>query len=273
MKLKKKIVILYSGGLDSFIMKELAKSKKLNYKLVYFDIGQEYNYKEIKAIKKIKEKVEIRKVEWITSKENIKSKKGTKSGNIFIPGRNFILASLAASIYLPDEIWLGGLRGEDHQDSTDKNEKFIDLVNESWNYIYKPFNTPKLVFPFFELNWGKFEATSWLYKVNKTPKKEILKTSSCLKASKGKNCGKCVVCLRRHYIFLQLGFKEKYETHPLTSKNNRQIVLEMINNELNPNLPFHYDKFRRREIIGGLKKEFKTNNLLKIKNKIKKDFK
>ena len=50
---KKKIVILYSGGLDSFIMKKLAEAKypDLDLTLVHFDIGQAYSEKEDNAIK------------------------------------------------------------------------------------------------------------------------------------------------------------------------------------------------------------------------------
>ena len=97
--MSKKVVILYSGGLDSFTMWKIAEKEGYDYTLVHFDIGQPYNKKELEAIKKLGHKVDIRKVDWIRDENQLKGKKGA-IGNIMIPGRNLTLASLAASIYL-----------------------------------------------------------------------------------------------------------------------------------------------------------------------------
>jgi|GEM_PF-6346610 len=263
----KKIVILYSGGLDSFIMKELAKSKGYEVKLLHYDIGQGYSEKELKAIKDSGEDVEIRTVDWLKPNEELSGKQENNSGNIFIPGRNMVLASLAASAFLPDEVWMGGLKGEDHDKATDKNKKFIDKTNELWSYVYSPFDTvPKLVFPLVEQNWGKFEAVKWLYEEAKISKDEILKTSSCLSDSSSKNCGHCVVCCRRKYIFKQLGFEEEYENDPLTGIDNLKMLTEMIATDHLEDSEIHYDHWRRNEILPGLKIEFGTDDLGSIKN-------
>jgi len=258
----KKIVILYSGGLDSFIMKKLAESKGYETKLVHFDIGQGYSKKEMDAIHNSGYDVEIRKVDWLRPQQELSGKQENNSGNIFIPGRNLILSSLAASIYLPDEIWMGGLKGEDHAGATDKNKTFIDKTNDTWSYVYSPFDTvPKLVFPLVDQNWGKFEAVRWLYENGHATKNEILSTSSCLSDSESKNCGRCVVCCRRKYIFKQLGFEEEYENDPLTGKDNLNMIIEMLKTDPStPDDEVHYDKWRRREIIPGLYKEFGTED-------------
>lgn len=255
----KKITILYSGGLDSFIMVKLAQSLSYDYNLVHFDIGQEYNNKEAKAIDDSGFDVEVRKVDWLNASSELFGKQENNSGNIFIPGRNMVLASLAASIYLPDEVWLGGLKGEDHAQATDKNAKFVQKTNELWSHVYGVFDTvPKLVFPLVDQNWGKFEAVEWA--THHADIKDILKTSSCLSEEPG-NCGHCVVCCRRKYIFKQLGFEETYNADPLESISNLKMVIEMLKTPKDAkDEDTHYDSWRRREIIPGLYKEFDTTN-------------
>ena len=252
----KKVVILYSGGLDSRIMLHLAESMGLDVKLVHYDIGQPYNKKETEAIKKSKRPVEIRKLDWIRTEKDIKSKDGNAAGNIMIPGRNLALATMAASTFLPDEIWMGGLKGEDNKGATDKNYGFIKHTNAVFDYVFKPYErTPKLVFPLLERNFGKFEAVKLAYE-NGLSEEEILNTSSCLSGEEG-NCGRCIVCFRRNFIFKQLGIEEKYNHDPLKSMQNLMMVKEMISDQKAPqNSDVHYDEYRRREIIPGLLKEF-----------------
>ncbi len=273
-KENKKIVILYSGGLDSFVMMKLAQSKNLDIILCHYDIGQAYSKKELKAIKSCNHLVQIKKVDWLNQNQDLFSKKDNNCGSIFIPGRNMVLASLAASTFLPDEVWIGGLKGEDNIKATDKNKTFVDKTNELWSYVYSPFSVvPKLVFPLVNQNWGKFEAVEWLYKNNIASKEEILQTSSCLNDTKEKNCGVCIVCCRRKYIFKQLGFEEEYEQDPLSNKDNLKMIIEMLEDTNEPNDPnepqdltkfIHYDSFRKKEILPGLYLEFKTQNHLEL---------
>lgn len=258
------IVILYSGGLDSFIMKKLAEVMHPNVepKLVHFDIGQEYSEKEMLAIKNSGYDVEIRKVDWLRPETVLSGKNESNSGNIFIPGRNMILSSLAASIFSPDEVWMGGLKGEDHAKATDKNQRFIDRSNHLWDHVYSPFETiPRLVFPLIDNKWGKFEAVEWVYNGGHATKEELLNTSSCLSGTTAKNCGTCVVCCRRKYIFKQLGFEEEYEVDPLEGETNLKMIIEMLETPSDAlDSDVHYDKWRRREILPGLYMEFDTND-------------
>ena len=255
-----KIVILYSGGIDSLIMYHFAKQNysNANIECVYYDIGQPYAYKEIEAINDSGIDVSIRKVDWLNINDNTSGKFGSDSGNIFIPGRNLVLASLVASSDQPDQIWMGGLKGEDHEDSTDKNQTFIHLINKTFSYVYKGFKVPKLVFPFLDLGFGKYEAVEWAYTNGILSRDDLVKSSSCLSGTSGK-CGVCVVCLRRWGIFSQLGFSEEYTTpNFLFHPNNKKIIIEMLETELGIKNG-HYDKYRRREIIPALKMKFGNN--------------
>ena len=261
--MSKKVVILYSGGLDSFVMLKLARSKGIEPILVHYDIGQEYSEKELNAIKYSKENVQIRKVDWILSASDLKGKEGNACGNIMIPGRNMTLACLAASAFLPDEIWMGGLKGEDHENATDKNGIFVQKMNDVFAYVMSPYNPiPKLVFPLVQEMWGKFEAVKWVYESGNATVEEILHTSSCLSSEEG-CCGKCIVCCRRNYIFKQLGFSEKYNSDVLKEANNIKMIIEMLNTKDSDIKP-HYDKWRRQEILPGLYLEFNTNDHLEL---------
>lgn len=245
-----KITILYSGGLDSYIMKMYAEKKypdaEINY--VWYDIGQEYNEKEKNALPSF---VERRKIEWLKPGEKLLGKQESASGNIFIPGRNAVLATCAASMFLPDEIWMGALMGETHSGSTDKNYEFLEKLNDMLRYVHSPYKDKITVrFPLADEGWGKLEAVKWAYD-NGASKEELMATSSCLSSEKGK-CGHCVVCMRRMGIFGQLGFSEKYNVNPLLVPQNQKMILEMLKGERGE--PCHYDKFRRDEIIPYLYK-------------------
>lgn len=247
-----KILILYSGGLDSKIMELYAKINHPNdeIKKVWFDIGQEYNYKERQTIS---EDVEIRNVEYFSKTF---SKNDNACGNIMIPGRNAVLALLSASIYLPDEIWLGALCGETHKEATDKNYEFLERFNTFVNYVLSPYtNNIKLRFPLADAGFGKLESVKWALE-NGLTKEELLSTSSCLSGENG-NCGVCMVCVRRWGIFTQLGIKEKYNKDLFEYEESLNYLREILLND-------YYDNYRKEEIIPALRKYFDTNDNIKI---------
>ena len=240
-----KIVILYSGGLDSLIMKHYANKNHpdAEVKLVYYDIGQPYNHKERKALP---DNVEIRKVDWLMPDQKLIGKENSKSGDIIIAGRNMTLASLVASADIPDQIWMGALLGETHEGSTDKNYTFLKKINDTFKYVYSPFSsTPELKFPLADAGFGKYEAVKWAFE-NGIDKDTLTHSSSCLSGEQGK-CGKCVVCFRRWGIFNQLGFTEEYNIHPMKVKANLEMLKEMLKFDTTGHS--HYDEYRRREII------------------------
>jgi 7-cyano-7-deazaguanine synthase in queuosine biosynthesis len=258
----KHIVILYSGGLDSRTMYHYALTKYADAKIecLFFDYGQPYADKEIKALLP---NVEVRKVDWMGENDQPVGKLGSKSksGNIFIPGRNLAMAVLAACIKLPDEIWLGACLGETHAESTDKNETFLEKSNDTLNYVLSPFKEHiKVRFPIVDEGWGKLDAIRWAFE-NGLSADVLTSTCSCLNDSKEKNCGYCVTCVRRFHIFNQLGIAEEYEQNPLTTMP--EMYLEMLKGEES-----HYDKYRRDEIIPSLRMIFKTEDNKQIEQKV-----
>lgn len=231
-----RIVILYSGGLDSLIMSRYAELTQPNAEVikVYFDIGQEYAHKEIAQLTS---DVIVKKIEWNPTPV---AKEGNTAGAIMIPGRNLVFAILAASMFTPDQVWLGALSGEDNAGATDKNEKFRQLTNDTLEYVLSPYCNTKLVFPFIEADMGKLDITRWALE-NGIPAQTILDSSSCMDGTLQK-CGKCIVCGRRWGIFRQLGISETYTTHPLQSASIREHIKAVLTDDGN-----HYNNKRKAE--------------------------
>lgn len=246
----KHILILYSGGLDSLIMRHYAKvyhpTAKVTY--VWYDIGQEYARKE-EAV--LPDYVIKHKLEWLeTAVDNSKTDKESLYKDIFIPGRNLVLAVNAACRYLPNEIWMGALQGEVHDKATDKNYKFLELLNATLTYVLSPFKTRALVrFPLADAGLNKLTATAWALQ-NNLPVKYITRSSSCLSGESG-NCGKCIVCLRRWGIFNQLAIPEdKFNVHPLEHEPHMKVIEEMMFGD-------YYDEHRKSEILPALPEYYK----------------
>lgn len=250
--IKRNIIICYSGGLDSFLLWQLYKhqySNTNNCKCIFYDIGQPYVNKELKSIKDSGVEVQIKKIDWLDNNSKMIGKEGSLSGDIIIPGRNALLATMAACQEQPDEIWMGALQGEIHEKSTDKNYKFLDKWNNLMQYVLQ--KNVVLKFPFADMGFGKFEVIEWALKNAYVTKEQLINTSSCLSGEDGK-CGKCVVCFRRWGIFYQLGFSEEYTVFPLSAPQNKMMIIEMIKGELGEKC--HYDEYRRRELIPAILK-------------------
>lgn len=259
----KKIVILYSGGLDSYLMYRYAihthKSIQTQIQCVHFDIGQPNAHKEFAAMNKLGVPYTHFDITSPSLKLDPVSKEGSASSSIFIPGRNAMFVQMAATTLYPmDEIWLGALEGETHDNATDKNETFCEHMNTLLDYVFSPFPiVPKLVYPFYNgnvsyskadilqkavVNWGVEES-------------EILQTSSCLAKDAdtiNKPCGECVVCVRRWGIFSDAGIKEEYVIDPWDSLKALGVMKATLENK-------SYPSSRYKEIIYGVRNTVDTS--------------
>lgn len=249
-------LILYSGGLDSLIMDTMAKSQGIPVQRVFFNIGQPNIVKELCAIERLIAggmKIDVREIDWLQNAEAV-TKEGSASGDIYIPGRNLVLATLGASIYLPDEVWLGALYGETHDSATDKNDRFREMTGETLSYVLSPFQPTgvKIRFPLAERMWNKLSAAHWALNNGLTPQ-QMVDSSSCLKADGGAHgkCGECIVCLRRWGLFTILQhtsgqqFPEHFITHPLKSEANQRVLISMLTKG-------YYERARCAEVLPAL---------------------
>lgn len=220
---QKKIVVLYSSGLDSLIMLLLAKAQNpdAEIKCLYYKHGAD---SEAEEISRLPDYVEVRNIDWLGDKiKPVAKKEDPFAGAIYIPGRNLIFSALAACQELPDEIWMGTLVDECNPKGTDKNEKFRSMTSEVLTYVLSPFIDEVAVkFPFVELNWTKVDAVGWALK-NGLSEKDIKNTVSCWH-HKGQPCGRCKQCFKRNLVFALNGMQEQYEQDPLNSDFGKSLV-------------------------------------------------
>lgn len=174
-----KKVLLYSGGMDSFIISHLWKP---DVKL-YIDYGTEQTKEERKRLPADVIVKEIDLAEYIE-----------KDGLNTIPLRNLLFATIA--INYGDEVAIGGVKGDLHYDKT---KEFCYAATELFNSVltkershrqvnvvvpYKDYTKEELIYLYIQ-NGGDIE----LLKNN---------TWSCYRPIKGKACGECSPCRRRN---------------------------------------------------------------------------
>lgn len=238
----KRIVILYSGGLDSFLLKKYANIMypEAEVKCLYYKHGAD---SEIQEIKRLPPFVEVRTVEWLGEKiKPLPKKEDPFAGNIYIPGRNLIFASLAACQELPGEIWMGTVWDEDNEKGTDKNEYFRSKTSELLTYVLSPFiDKIELRFPFVELKWTKRDSVRWALE-NGISKDNIKATVSCWNQKDERPCGECKQCFKRELVFLLNGIAQDYRRDPMKSNNGKQLLRMYIETGLDNKIEKNKDE-------------------------------
>jgi len=223
-----KIVILYSGGLDSFLMYKWANVyyPDADIKCIFYTHGHDSEQSELKSLPNF---VEVRNIDWLDASHQPVSKKSDPfAGNIYIPGRNLIFGALAACQELADEIWMGTVVDEDNPQATDKNEKFRHDTSELLSYVLSPFiDDVKIKFPFVDASMTKLDCVLWALKHNVT-KEELIHTTSCWHNINGTPCGECKQCLKRMLVFGITDITESYIVHPLNSSIQRKLICDYI---------------------------------------------
>lgn len=218
-----KIAILYSGGLDSFILYHMAKAQypKADVVCVFYDHGQDSVTAEIAALPDF---VHVRKVDWLNVQNNAQRKESDPfAGPIYIPGRNLVFSTLVACQELPDEIWMGTMFDEDNEGATDKNETFRRLTGRVLQYVLSPFQPEgvKIRFPFVEQQMTKSVAINWAIN-NEVTEEELKSTTSCWHNKTGTQCGKCKQCLKRWLAMRTNGIYEDFEVDPI--ENQQEVI-------------------------------------------------
>lgn len=228
------ILILYSGGLDSFIMYHMAIKEygEDNVKCIFFKHGQDSEQAEIDVLPDF---VEVRQLDWLDDNVKARAKASDPfAGNVYIPGRNLVFAVTAASQFLPSEIWMGTVVDEDNPAATDKNETFRIMTQNVLDYVLSPFTGHTYIrFPFVERNMTKENSVAWALE-NGISKEEITGTTSCWHNHGGFPCGECKQCVKRFLVFALNDIEEMYKIHPLRSKVSLNLMLEYIQARTTP---------------------------------------
>lgn len=184
-------VLLYSGGLDSWLISKLWKPDVR----LYVDTGSLGSKAEVKKLDKdvIVEKLDIHKFE-------------LPERNYLLPLRNLYFCMLAMNY--GDEICLGATASSKN---LDKNETFCKLAGDTLTYLIPqvyPENPPKeikIVVPYKK--YSKKELLEMYVAQGGDLDIAFKSTSSCYDPlPDGSPCLKCSSCLKRIQAFKELGY-------------------------------------------------------------------
>lgn len=222
-----KIVVLYSGGMDSLILRALAQQQQgAEVVSVWWDHGQAPMAQECAALP---DDVLRRHVDWLgragamvldpTTPVVAGRFRPGETSPAFLPGRNLVFATLAGCQFLPDEIWLGALASEVHAGATDKNHRFMADTGALLSYVVSPFKEGaiRVRAPLAERGWDKFAAARWGLQHGGLTLAALKRSWSCMGSwasifDRALPCGNCQACLRRRALFAGLGDHEPEPT-------------------------------------------------------------
>ena len=193
-----KFVLMFSGGLDSYLALLTLLDNGIDPILVYAEHGSQNNYEQLYQAKTLAKK---HKKELIV--DRTLSLGQWEEENAFIPNRNGFLAYIGA-LY-GDFIYFAIMDGE--QTYTDcRPDTFMALSVSLTKLSGRPVVVDS---PFWELT--KAEVIANLDPIHH---KNLLHTWSCHRGLRTKHCGNCSACFRRFVSFGVNGIEEEWEVEP-----------------------------------------------------------
>lgn len=216
-------VLLFSGGIDSYVAYKWYESKWEQVLPLYVDLWGIYWLREWEYVKQLLP--QTKRVEcFIPQKED---------ENAFIPARNLLLATIALQFW--DEIIMWWLKDDNCED---KNEAIFKEFSDILTRISR--KEVKVISPFWKMT--KDEVVKWYleqwYSVD-----ELKKTVSCYNWEH--YCWKCPSCFRKWVVFNNNGIKLDFYNEELINsykkrmeswkydKHRAEITLKVINNYFN----------------------------------------
>jgi len=184
-----KSVLLYSGGLDSFVLRHTQAFDHI----LYFHTGTEDGEKEVARMDSGVEIVHLPLVQY-------------ELPNKIIPFRNYIFAMIAAN--WGNRITIGSTLGDTTRDkdyvyksSCEMILNYFGSVSEKMPYEASQF---EIVMPFKDLT--KTEIVKLFLRYVYAPSR-LKESRSCYKGE-DKECGKCRACLRKYVAFAHNGIAD-----------------------------------------------------------------
>jgi 7-cyano-7-deazaguanine synthase in queuosine biosynthesis len=206
-------VLLFSGGLDSFILWRLLGMPRC----VYVCLGHRYQSAELNAIRLLHEHLNAHGSAlevWLIG--------GLHLGNLerpdgHIPNRNLLLTSFAFANLDADIIYLGALRGEA---SRDKDARFLRLASKTLTHVRG--KKVRVVAP--AQRYTKTELVGLFLRLYPEDAHLLRFTTSCYEPHDplSTGCGRCMACFRRWVAMTNNGFLETYDRNPATWEQVQQ---------------------------------------------------
>jgi len=195
-------ILLYSGGLDSYIAWwYLGRPKTL-----YCRLGHRYEAKELEAVRRTIP-------ETVIDDTLINLGRNWEEEDANIPARNLFLV-LVAGMYGADKVWLVVQEGE--MEIPDRSERFFEMAIEVCSFLLG--KKVEVDTPFRHMT--KVEMVGWYLKQG-LPVEELLKTRSCYSGGE-KPCGECGACFRRIMALKLNGLDEEMEVKIESSKIGKE---------------------------------------------------
>lgn len=185
---KYKRILLYSGGLDSYIAYHYLETPQT----LYMAIGHKYENWELEAVRStlpqtiVNTDLELGK--WEEDDANL-------------PMRNALLCMMAA--YYSDTIYLVVQKGE--MTIPDRSHKFFYEFPNWLSFLNN--RQIQVSTPFTEMT--KTEMVAW-YLRQGLPPEDLYSTRSCFSLEHSQPCGVCAACFRRWVAFTNNGISEAY---------------------------------------------------------------
>lgn len=190
-------VLMFSGGLDSYLALLALLDKGIKPKLVYSAHGSKNHFEQLHQAKILARKHGLE----IIVDETLNLGKWEEE-NAFIPNRNGFLAYVG-SLY-GDNIYFAIMDGE--QSYTDcRQETFLALSLSLTKLSGKPVVVDS---PFWNLTKAEV-----IRRLDPKYYPLIKQTYSCHKGG-SKHCGNCSACFRRACSFIVNGIEDKFEVNP-----------------------------------------------------------
>lgn len=240
MKMKKgKLVIMMSGGLDSYLAYHWAKEQGRDVLPIWVDLGQPYRKKELAAIHALG--VPVREITCGILNH--------KWGNMPTPDEQIIrarngLLSMIGALY-GQEVWIVALEGEMHPYMLDKNPAFFTASGNYFSQIIGEKIT--VTTPFAKMS--KANIVHWALSVGITPE-EMGRSVTCYDP-RMKACGECTACFKRWVAMSLNGIEEPYKTPPYKSLDGEIYILKILN-ALKTGRHDHYSKKRCEETLAAV---------------------
>lgn len=214
-----KKVLLYSGGMDSWLISNIWKP---DIKL-YVNMHTRYSEQEIKKIKENNEDVTIIDFplgQW-------------EREDAIIPLRNLYLVMVACNITYDEdvEICLGATAGDR---VLDKSSEFVTKTNDLLNYLYKPQHwIPKGKQVKINIDFKsktKTELIKMFVENGGNIDEAFHKSFSCYNPINGCECWKCKPCFRKFVSFNLNNYKfTNTQIHTVINYINTEIKPQIIN--------------------------------------------
>jgi len=236
----KKEVVLFTAGVDSYILREYLIRNGHDVDCLYFAHGGRYSNVEMMMLDKMPFEV---------IRSDILSLKGIEQPDAFIPNRN-ILMSIAANSLGYDTIWIGGSKSDRVNDNneivfekisdllTNTNKRYIKVDSPFWNCykddMVKWFSTVQNPIGLVHNTFSCFNPLEEAKERSFTFEK-IRHLSSTYSASdietdtyKTQECMTCPACFRKSAVLFNANIFINFENESIIDKYYQEFKSQII---------------------------------------------